>query len=576
MRTRSPGRWLPLAVMIVAAVACTGGAAPTPSRTSRDGGSIVIGAEGWPRCLNPITDCAASPWYVYAVQQFVFPRLVQWSNTMEPEPSPLIQAVPSLDNGGIIESPFSVTYHLNPKAIWADGTPITCEDVRFTWLAILNATGTYSTAGYTTEGGVAGIRNVACPTRRTVRLEFNKVYVDWPDLFGGTGAEGFILEKAAFPQEANTVKPDLRTEMMASLPFSGGPWILQSWSPAQLVLVRNPRYWGPRPHLDRVTFVPRTGEAAEVSAILAGDVDAIFPHLSNVPLADLFQHNPDVKVVGGDGNAVDALWFQLDRPPMKDPQVRRAFAYAMDRDGVAGGVVGLDNPGARTNDCGPWVPGQGPWCPTDGGPFTAYQYDPSQAVSILEQDGYDCGGVAAGGFCTKDGTRLSVTISTLAGDVQDVTSAALLQQKAAAAGIEVLIQTFTSPRLFYDVAPRGAFQVILYPRGPVIDPSVTELFSCAQIPTQANGFGGGNWIHFCDKQADQLMQRSDQELDVSLRTQEIQELGRILAEDLAMLPLDVPPNVGAWRSDRIAGVDPADLSSPYGLFAGLSSWYELS
>jgi peptide/nickel transport system substrate-binding protein len=562
-----------LAVLVFGS-GCTGGTpSPKPTAGSRNGGSIVIGAEGWPRCLNPITDCAASPWYVYAVQQFVFPRLVQWSNTMEPEPSPLIQAVPSLDNGGITESPFSVTYHLNPKAIWADGTPITCDDVRFTWSAILNSTATYSTAGYTTEGNVAGILDVHCPRPSTVRLLFNKVYVDWPDLFGGTGTEGFILERAAFPLENGTDKPDLKTEMMSSLPFSGGPWILSSWSSDHLVLDRNPRYWGLRPHLDRVTFVPRTGQAAELSSILSGDVDAIFPHLSNIPLANLFQHNPDVKVVGGDGNAVDALWFQLDRPPMKDPQVRRAFAYAMDRDGVAGGVVGLDNPGARTNDCGPWVPSQGPWCPAVDGPFATYQYDPSQAVSILEQDGYDCSGVTNGGFCTKDGNPLSITISTLAGDVQDVTAAALLQQKAAAAGIEVKIQTFTSTRLFYDVAPRGQFQVALYPLGPIVDPSVTRLFSCAQIPTPANGFGGGNWSHVCDKQADQLMERSDQELDVSVRAGEIQQLGRILAEDLAMLPLDVPPNVAAWRSDRIAGVDPGDLSSPYGLFARLSKWY---
>ena len=76
----------------------------------------------------------------------MFPRLVQWTNDVQQVASDLITEVPSLDNGGITQSPFSVTYHLNDKAIWDDGTPITCDDVNFTWLAILNTTGTYSTA----------------------------------------------------------------------------------------------------------------------------------------------------------------------------------------------------------------------------------------------------------------------------------------------------------------------------------------------------------------------------------------------------------------------------------------------
>jgi ABC-type transport system substrate-binding protein len=53
-----------------------------------------------------------------------------------------------LDNGGLTESPFTVTYHLNPKAVWHDATPISCADVLFTWLAILNTTGTYSRSGW--------------------------------------------------------------------------------------------------------------------------------------------------------------------------------------------------------------------------------------------------------------------------------------------------------------------------------------------------------------------------------------------------------------------------------------------
>ena len=43
-----------------------------------------------------------------------------------------------------------------------------------------------------------------------------------------------------------------------------------------------------------------------------------------------------------------------------------------------------------------------------------------------------------------------------------------------------------------------------------------------------------------------------------------------------MLPVDVLPNIAAWRTDKIAGVDEASLSSPYGFFFGMTTWYAAS
>jgi len=567
-------------VIAIAAVACGGDSGGNPSTasssgggssgTAKTGGSVILGAEQWPQCLNPITDCASASWYLYTIQEFVFPRLMQWSDDVQPTPSALITEVPSLDNQGITQSPFSVTYHLNPKAVWSDGTAITCDDVNFTWLAILNTTGTYSTAGYTTEGDVAGINKVTCPDPQTVVLGFNKVYVDWPDLFGG--AAGFILEKAAFPNLADAAKPDLKAEMNDSISFSGGPWVLQSWDATnQAVLVRNDKYWGQKTYFDQATFVPREDQSTEVSSILSGDVDAIFPQPSNVPFSDQFGANPNVESVGGDGNFVEALWFNLSDPLMKDPKVRQALAYGVDREAVITGVIGLNNPNAKVNNCGLWIPGQGPWC-ADPGSFTQYAFDPDKAASILKSDGYKDDRDTSG-FFTKNGKPLTITISTTAGNVRRATTVSLLQQKALEAGINIQIHTYVPTDLFSNVAPKGDFQVALYAQGPIIDPTVTGSFSCGQIPTEANGFGGGNWDHWCNKDADALMQASDQELDQTKRAEQIQQIAALSAQDLPMLPVDVLPNIAAWRTDKIAGVDPASLSSPYGFFFGMSTWY---
>ncbi len=356
-----------VAMTLVGAVACTGGkpGAPTsaPTATPHRGGSVVLGAEGWPKCLNPITDCADDVWYRYTVGSLILPRLVPYSNDMTPEPSALITEVPSLENGGLTQHPFAVTYHLAPAAVWSDGTPITCDDVDFTWKAINHSTVEPLPYDWTASG-VAGISRIECPDPRTVTLDFNKVYTDWPELFGGTS--GFILEQAAFRNVPGFPdRPDLKDEMKQSIPFSGGPWTLDSWSRDREVLVPNPKYWGTRSHLSKVTILPQMDPDVGAASIQDGDVDAIFPSASTVPLAHRFGAEPDIATAGGSGQVVDALWFQLDRPPLNDPRVRQALAHAMAGDAVVEGVTRPHDPNAEVNDCGPWIPGPGTVVPGD-------------------------------------------------------------------------------------------------------------------------------------------------------------------------------------------------------------------
>jgi len=112
------------------------------------GGSVVFGAEQWPECVNPITSCAAASWTYYSVLEYVLPRAMQLDLQGNFVNSPMITEAPTLDNGGLTQSPFSVTYNIAPNAVWADGTPITAADFDFTYKAILNTTGSYSTVGY--------------------------------------------------------------------------------------------------------------------------------------------------------------------------------------------------------------------------------------------------------------------------------------------------------------------------------------------------------------------------------------------------------------------------------------------
>ena len=164
------------------------------TNTGPTGGSVVFGAEQWPSCINPITQCANSSWLQWLVPIHVLPRLTELDDKNNFVASPLLKEMPDISNGGVTGSgkSFTVTYHLNPAAKWEpDGTPITSADVVFSWHAYLDTTGSLTTTGYDQ------ISSIDTPDPQTAVVHFKETYNDWPDVMGGFS--GVILEKAKFP-----------------------------------------------------------------------------------------------------------------------------------------------------------------------------------------------------------------------------------------------------------------------------------------------------------------------------------------------------------------------------------------
>jgi len=553
-----------LGVVAIVATAC-GGGKETPRATGsapsaiKKGGSIVIGAEQWPECVNPINQCSAATWYWYSVGIHVVARAMVLDLHGNFVASPMLVEAPTLDNGGVTQSPFTIKFKISDKAVWEDGSPITSDDIDFSWKAIMNTTGAYTTTGYDL------IDSIDTTDKKTAVIKFKSVFVDWPDLFGGV-YQG-IFKKAAFPS-ADAAKPNLKDEMQDAIPFSGGPWILKSWSKDQAVMVRNDKYYGKVANLDQVTLVPRTDQATEIQSLLTGEVSAIYPQPSDVSLLDQVSSNPNVKAVGSDGAYYEALWYQLKTPPLDDPKVREALGYAIDRQAVIDAIIKLNNPNAEVLNCGLIsFPNIGNWCQNK--PFEKWTYDPEKSKSLLTSAGYDCSATP----CTKGGKKLVIEYSTVATNTRRTTTQELLKDKAKDAGIEFKIKNYEAGVLFGDIGPKGKYTMADYATGGSVDPSITSSLSCDVIPTAANDFGGGNWSRWCNQQATDLMKQSDAELDPAKRLDLLNQVYALEAQDSVFLPLYVLPNVGAWRTDKVAGPLSDYIPSNLGMFFNMNEWY---
>jgi peptide/nickel transport system substrate-binding protein len=563
VRTRFARRVaLLIAAFSLLVAACTTGG-------ERRGGSIVIAAEDWPDCLNPVTQCSGASWAWYTVFDQVLPKAMELDGRGEFRASPLLVAAPSLKNGLLRENPFVLTYRINPAAVWADGTAITSADFDFTWRAILNTKGTYSTRGFDK------IDSIDTRDPKTAVIKFKDPYVDWPNLFGGPYSA--ILEKAAFPS-VNRQTPELSGQMLDSIPFSGGPWKLQSWSRFEAVLVPNERYWGPKPLLDRVRIVPILDQQSESKAFRDGKVAAVYPFpYDAASLSDQLKI-PGAEVRLTSATALDELFFNNERPPMDERLVREAVMYAIDRDRIVSEVGRLSDPGAQVLNCGfRSFPNQGPWCRKQ--PFAQFTYDRKKAISALQRAGFDCSNAPAQP-CSRRGKPLSLTFARNKNNKIWVAEERIMQESAKAAGIDLAFKDADGPELFGHILPYGEFHISHFLEFGA-DPSVTAGFACDQIPrtkaqmaASASSGGGqfGNWSRWCDREADSLMKASDREVDPSKRLELFERLYEIEAKDRISLPLLVLSSIGAWRSDQVAGPVGEFISSDNGMYYNLNRW----
>ncbi|HYT79937.1 MAG TPA: ABC transporter substrate-binding protein [Actinomycetota bacterium] len=557
------------------ASACGGGkkAGPTPGATAtagKKGGSAVFGAEQWPQCLNIITSCNTSTWMQIVGPQPTLPRTVILDAKGNYAKSDLVTELPSLENGGITADPFSVTYKLDPKAVWDDGTPITSKDIEFTWKAILYTTGTTATVGYDL------ITSIDTSDAHTAKLLFKQPFADWADLFGGGTTNGYVLKKAAFPN-ADEAKPDLKDEMNNIIPFSGGPWKMTSWSKSQEILVRNPKFWGHQPLLDQVTFVPLEEQPQEIAALLSGQVDVINPQAGASSVIDSLKANSNAKSVSGPTNYGDGFWFNNRDPVLKDFKVRQAIAYGVDREKIVDQVIKLNDPNATVLNClPPLFPVIDAWCSdVIQAEMAKYNYDPQKSLEILKSDGYDCS-KAPKSPCTKDGKPLKIIAYYTAGNTRRQAVGAIAQESLKAAGIQWVPKPNDATDLFSNKLQKGDFQVIEFASGTIVDPSpAVYSYLCRQIPTAANKYSGANQIRYCNKQLDPLMEQSDKELDPAKRHQLIDQVYTQFHRDIPALPLYPFINITAWRTDKIAGPIGEWNQAPYATYWNMDFWYKV-
>lgn len=498
--------------------------------------------------MDWIASCAGSIWGSYMAQVTTIPMVFNVRESGEnwlPQASSIMAAEPEVSAG----PPQTVTYKLNPEAVWSDGVPISSADLKYTALQIRDGKDILDKTGYNF------IADIETPDPQTAVVTFTEPFAGWKVLFSGSSGvlPSHILEGK-----------DRAALMADGYSWSGGPWIIESWDKGQsITLVPNANYWGDKPKLDKVVFQFTADTAAAFQAFKSGQLDALYPtpQLDAIDQIKAGLPGARVQVQTASGN-LEAIWMNNERPGLDSKAVRQALSYSIDRAAIVERVYGpLDVSQPAQSFYPPILSAFG------GQDFSVYTLDLAKVDELMTGDGWAKDGE---GIWAKDGTQAAFTITTIAGNLRRELMQQVLQQQLQAAGFKLTIENADAPDLFGVILPDGTFDLGLWTLVTTFpDPGLSFAFDSNNIPSEANEFSGLNYSRTNVPGLNEVLITVDVATDEAVRLAATQEGDKILADSATSLPLAAIPNV-LLTLEKIGG--PTSINPSEGPFWNLQEW----
>ncbi|MGV9414337.1 ABC transporter family substrate-binding protein [Nocardia sp. NPDC003693] len=420
--------------------------------------------------------------------------------------------------------PQQVTYTINPKAVWSDGSPITWEDIRSQADALSGKNKEYLIA---VNNGFDRVEKVERGTDdRQAVITFNKHYADWRGQFAGNS---FLFPKSV------TATPDaFNKSLIDGITVTSGPFKVASVDRAQnrVVLDHNPLWWGDKPKLDTITFSV-LDNAALIPALQNNEIDAV--GLASRDDLKTAQGTAGVVVRRAPGNQWSHMTFNgAPGSIMSDPKLRAAVIKAIDRQGIATAIQNglVEDPKPLNNHI--FLQGQA------GYQDNSIAFDPAAAAKELD----DLGWKLVGDVREKDGRKLEIRDVMYTADTW-VQIAQIMQQNLAQVGVKLTIDTKPGKGYFTDFIQPGDFDVAYW--SWVGDPfplgSLNQIYGYNPDDLQ------GNYGRIGSPELNALIEQTVSELDPARATELANQIDKAVWAEGHSIPLVQSAGNVAVRAD---------------------------
>ena len=499
------------------------------------GGVYREGVAGAPRYLNPLL--ASFNLVDQELNQLLYRGLARFDEQG--------RVVPDLAEGWEISPDARVyTVRLQPGYFWQDGTPVTLEDVLFTYR-------TLQSPEFPGDPTVTGLWQQVAIERVdswTVRFTLPEPFAPFLD----------ELTHGLLPAHKwRDVPPRLMPESQLNFqPVGNGPFYVDALNSTAVILKSNPYFPGPEPYLEALEIRFYPDDAAVIEAYRRGEVDAIGRVLPR--LVSQVGSLPDVQLFFSTvpGYTIVLLnWQNPNVPFFQDINVRRALLYALDREAIVEEQLRGMGIVAHT----PFLPNT--WAYTEE--VTRYTYNPDRARALLTEAGWvDQDG---DGVREKEGRALRFIL--LSDD--DPTRVAVAQRLAAfwaEVGVEAIPQIVTFAGLVNDFLVPRRFEAALVAWRLYGDPDPYPLWHSTQVEE------GQNYSGWQNVEVDELLETARRTPDLNRRIRLYREFQRIFAQEVPGLLLYHPVEGFAVRN-TVRNVHIGPWQQPGDRYRTIAQWY---
>jgi len=428
-----------------------------------------------------------------------------------------------------------LTITIRPDAYWYwqghPKIPVTYKDYVYTWQQIVDPKNTAaSTSGYDQITGFTHKGN------KQLTFKWKKPYADYRDLFGLIYPSTAVAGMNWNTMWLNCVCGN------DGKPVSDGPFYVANYTRGQgLTLKANPTWYGKKAGLKEIDFKLITDTNSEIQAMRGGEVDAIAPSPQTALAGLIHQKGLTYQSKGGfTQEHIDLNVGGTSMPLMKQLWFRQAVAMAINRTDLVKALFGQIAPGLKPLD-NPYYELGANAIPY----FHEYAFSQKKAIALFKAHGCTGGPSAPTrnntSYWTCGGVPATIRFNTSAGNQRRATSAAIFAQQWQAVGIKVNVGFEpANPNFFGQRLPAHDFDVAEYAWNGSPDPSGFDaIYQCG---------GGQNYKVYCNKQVDALQSAGESDLDPKHRTATYLKAAKIVAHELAVIPLYSPPQILVYKN----------------------------
>jgi len=387
---------------VLAALVLVAGCSSPDGATTGSATSIVIGAGSEPENLNPVLGYAPDG------AAKIFDGLVTRDASLALKPA-LAAELPTASADGL-----TWTAKLRKDIAFSDGTPVSADDVVFTYRSVLD-----KKVNSTIASRFDALTEVKVVDASTVEFTLSYPYAP----FAQQLALGIV-------PAAKLTGTDINSAPFNTAPVGTGPYTVESWRKGdRMVLKANEKYWGGAPAIKSVTVVFVPDDNARATRMAAGEFDGtVLPP----KLAQTYRDRSGYRIVQNPSADYRGLGIPSELPLTSSPQVRRAINLGINRQAMIDAVLAGSGKPAST----PISPYLKDWY-SEG---SAFGYDVAEAGKLLDEAGWRKG---ADGKRAKDGQPARLPVLYPAPDVLRKELALATASDIAKLGIDAPVEATT-------------------------------------------------------------------------------------------------------------------------------------